>query len=116
MVFVHAIIGFALDHQALVLCGELAERRIHRNLARFAELDQVALRIGAHAAAPRSDGALGQRQRPVGKRQVVVNRDDAAEAFAGRARAERMIETKQGRRGFAVFEVALCAMQAVGKQ
>ena len=58
----------------------------------------------------------GQRERAVGNGEVVVNRDGAAKAFAGRARAERMVETEQGRGWLAVFEVAGGAVQAVAEK
>jgi len=65
--------------------------------------------------APGFDGAVGQRERAVGHGEVVINGDDAAEAFCRRTGAERMVEAEQGRGRVAVFDVAFGAMQAVGE-
>ena len=46
---------------------------------------------------------------------MVVDADDAAEAFAGRTRADRMIEAEKRGRGFGVIEIAGGAVELVGE-
>jgi len=67
------------------------------------------------AGAPRFDNTFGQGFRAVGQREVVVNRDRAAESAAGRAGAERVVEAEQGWQCFAVLDVALSAVKAVAE-
>ena len=72
---------------------------------------QARIRSSWHSALmaglPGFDHALRQRPRAVRQRQVVINADDAAEAPAGRAGPDRMVEAEQGGRRLAVFDVAL---------
>jgi len=96
--------------------GELIEGDGSGDLANFAKLHQVVVAFGAHARLPRLDDALGEGSGAVGQGQIVINGDDAAEAAAGGAGADGMIEAEQGGGGFAVFDVAMSAMQAVGEK
>src|SRR6185369_17187798 len=82
----------------------------------FAELCQIRLALGARFSSPRLHRAFGKGQSAVGNGEIVVNRNGPPETLARRARTERMIETEQSRRRFAVLDVALRAMKTVGKQ
>ena len=77
---------------------------------------QVVLALGAEAGLPGPHHALRQRAGAVGQRQVVINADDAAEAPAGRAGADRVVEAEQGGRRLAVFDVALGAVPPVAEE
>ena len=63
-----------------------------------------------------ADNSLGERPRPVRNHKVVIDGNDASETLAGRARTHGVIETEQRGRGLAVFDVALGAMEAIGKE
>src|SRR5207244_2648159 len=109
------VIGIAIDDPLLPFFRKPVERHIRGRLSDFAEFHQVILALGAVAAEPRFDDTLRQRFGAVGQRQVVVDPDDASEAAAGRAGAERMVETEQGRRGLTIFDVALRAVKAIAE-
>ena len=110
-----AVICVPFQHPALVLGGKFRERHVHRHAPFLAKLRQVGLTFSAEPAAPRLDRAFGQRERAVGNRQVVINRDGTAKTFAGRTRTQRMIEAEQRGRRFAIFEVTGGAVAAVGE-
>ena len=116
MLGVLAIIHVAFQHPALMLGGKFCERHVHRHATFLAELRHVGLAFGAETTAPRLDRAFAQRERAVGDRQVVINRDGAAKTLARRTRADWMIETEQRGRRLAIFEIASGAVEKVGKQ
>ena len=65
---------------------------------------------------PRADNSIGESFGFVRKRKVVINRDGAPESAAGRARAEGVIEAEQGGGWLAVFDVAMSAVESIGKE
>ena len=80
---------FAVEHQALLGLREDGPRHIHGDLRALAELHQRAALPLRAVAVPRFDGALRERLVGVGDDLVPVDADDAAEALAVSARAER---------------------------
>ncbi len=82
----------------------------------FAKLHQIVVAFGAHPGLPGFDDAFGESAGAIGQCKIVINRDDAAETAAGGAGANGMVEAEQGRGRLAVFDVALGAVEAVGKE
>src|SRR5207247_11085289 len=94
---------------------ELLEREVGGDRARAAKGQQVALRFEAVPDLPRFDATIRQRSGAVGDGAIVVDRDDASEAFASGAGANGMVEAEECGRGFAVVEVAVGAVKAGGE-
>src|SRR5262249_41196530 len=65
---------------------------------------------------PGLDTATGQRLRAVRDGAIVVDRDDAPEAFAGGTGADGMIEAEKGRRGLAIIQVTVGTMESGGER
>src|SRR5205085_4112776 len=74
------------------------------------------LRFGAVAGLPRFHRSVTQRLGTIWNRQIVIDRDEATKAAAGRTRADGMIEAKQRRRRLLILKIALRAMKLVGKK
>ena len=108
-------LALAVDDPAPLLVGELAPRRVERDAALAAVPQQVVLAFAVRLGLPRPDRAAAQRLAGVGDDEPVVDADDAAEAAAGLAGAERRIEREQARRRIAVVDVAVGAVQ-VGRE
>lgn len=113
---VAAVVGVTLDDPALVFRGEHGEGDIGGDSAGAAELEQVALAFEALAGLPGADGALGEGFGAIGEGLVVIDADDAAEAAAGGAGAEGVVEAEEGGGGLTVIAVAIGAMEAVGER
>ena len=103
--------SLAVDHPAALLVGEVAPRHVERNAALAGELFQVFLALAVRLRLPGPDRAAAQRLRRIGHHEPVVDADDPAEAAAGLAGAERRIEREQARRGIAIVDVAVGAVQ-----
>ena len=65
--------------------------------------------------APRLDRALLDRLRRIGHDEIHVELDDVAEAVAGRAGAERVVEREQPRLRIFVRDAARAALEALGE-
>ena len=109
-------VAVAFDDEALFLVGELRPRDVEGDL----RLLRRALQLGELRAivrlAPRLDGAFLDRLRRIGHHQIHVELDDVAEAVAGRAGAERVVEREQPRLRILVRDAALPALEALGEQ
>src|SRR5712671_5991161 len=81
-----------------------------------AHAQQIDLAFGAFARLPWFDRALSERFRPVWQRQIVVNANSSAKASTCRTGACWMVETKEGRGGIAIGEIASGAMEAIRKR
>src|SRR6266850_3854960 len=80
-----------------------------------AHAQQIRLAFGAFAGLPWFDRPLSERFRAVWQGQIVVNADGPAKAAAGGTGPDGMIETKKGRGGIAICEIASGAVEAIAK-
>ena len=103
------------DHPVLLLGGELVPSGVARDARRFGVAHQIVLALFPGRGLHRLDGPGAQGEFVVGDDQTKVNANDAAKAAAGFARAQRRVERKHRRRGFAVSQIAVGAVQATGK-
>ena len=95
--------------------GERGERDVGRDFFLPREDEQVLLRLAVDFAFPAFDRAVVDRERLVGDGEAVVDVDDAAEAAALRAGAERRVEGEERGRGGAEGAAGLGRVQAAGK-
>ena len=95
-------LAFAFDHPVALRVVELAPRRVERDAALLRVLLQVVLAFLDDWRLPRLDRAAAQRLALVGNHQAEVDADDAAEAAAGLAGAERRVEREQLRHRLAI--------------
>ena len=79
------------------LLGELAPGHVERHAAPPAGLEQRRVVLLVRGRVPRRERALAQRLAGIGDDPLAVDADDAAEAAAGRAGAERRVEGEQRR-------------------
>jgi len=107
-----AVAGFAIDDEALLLGGQRGERHVGADFPLLREDEQIFLRIAVDFALPALDRAGVDREGVVGHREAVVDLDDAAEAAAFRAGAERGVEGEQRRRRGAKRAAGFRRMQA----
>src|ERR1043165_1084433 len=106
---VFAVIGIAVDDEVLNFRREILKWNIGWNLALFANAQQIVLGFAAGFGLPRFDRAFCDGERAIWNREMVIDADNAAETFAGRACADGVVETEKSRRGFAIFDVAVRA-------
>ena len=93
-------VALALDDGGALLVRELLPRHVERDLPLLGELDENAALPLARLARPRLDRALLEGLGLVGDDLVPVDGDDAAEATAVGARAERrVVREEAGARG-----------------
>ena len=116
MLLILAVVRIPLDHPVLPLLRQIAEWHIDGDLAELTEFHHVVLALCALAGQPWFDYALGEGFLSVGQRKIVIDGDDPAKPAARGTGAGGVIETEQGRGGFAVFDVALRAVEAVGEE
>ena len=109
------VLPLAVDHPAAVGSRQLLPRHVDRRAAPAREADQVVLALGVALALPHTHGAFGQRAAPVRDHQVVVDGDDAPEAAAALAGADRGIEGEQAGERLPVGDVARRAVQLRGE-
>ena len=105
----------AFDDKRLLLFGQLRPGHVEpdpRLLRRPLQLGQLRPVV---RLAPRLDRVLGDRLRPIGHDEIHVELDDVAEAVAGRAGAERVVERKQARLRIFVRDAAFTALEALGE-
>src|SRR5436853_3331266 len=107
--------GLAFEHPLLLRAGELAPGGIERDSALPGVLHEVVLAVAVGSGLPRPHRAFAQRFRLVRHDEPVVEADDAPEAAARLARAERRGEREEARRGLAVVDVAVRAVQVGGE-
>jgi hypothetical protein len=110
-----AVVGVAFEDPALVFRGQVTEGDMQGDSGFTGEAGEISQGFGAGTGLPGFNGALGEREGAIGNGEVIVDGDDATEAFAFRAGAEGMVEAEEGggRRG--VFEVAGGAVQVLGE-
>src|SRR4051794_21779143 len=65
------------------------------------------------AGLPRLDHSARNGFRTIRNGQVIIYRNDPPESATGRAGADRMIETEHRRDWFAIFDIAIGAMERV---
>src|SRR5262249_14824647 len=94
---VFAIFGIALDDERLPFFGKLFKRDIRWDLEVPTRAHQVTLALEAVTGQPGFDDTLGQSSGAIRQGEVVIDADHSAEAAAGRARADRVVETEQSR-------------------
>ena len=102
--------GFAFNDEVAVGLREAFESAVDIYPALAAVAQEVVLALGGLAALEGTNDAFGNRERGVGNDAMHVDADDAAEAFALRARAEGGVETEEAGRGRANVEIAGGAM------
>ena len=102
-------------HQ-LISIGErdLLPRRIHRDPVLLRELGQRASLAVVARLGPRIDRAFAQRAIGVGNDQRLVVLEHRAEAVARRARAARIVEREELRRGRRRAGAVVRALEALG--
>ena len=108
------VLALAVDDQRRCCSAQLVERRrqSESSCLRQKREQLAALPLGRRRA-PRLDGAVGERLARIGDDEVEVDVDDAPEAAAGLAGAERAVEGEQVRRRLAVGDVAARALEAL---
>ena len=106
------IVVLTFHHPALVFGGEIAERDVHGDLQATRRTGEISLAFGTAGGLPGFDNALRQGQGAVGQGEVGINADDAAEALAGGAGTDGIVEAEQGGGRFAIVEVASGAVVA----
>src|SRR5690349_21628552 len=107
------VFAVAFDHHRLLFVGQLAPRFFGRDFFSFTEIEQPAGAPGAIDPGP--DGPLTKRFARVGKHQIEIDVDYAAEATAGLAGAERAVERKEIGHRIAVGDVAVRAVQMIAE-
>lgn len=112
---VFAVIGVAFDEEGLDFGREVLEGNVDWNFALFADAEEIVLGFGARFGLPWFDAAFGDGEGAIGNGEVVIDADDAAEAFAGGAGADGVVEAEERGGGLAIFDVALGTVEAVGK-
>jgi hypothetical protein len=90
---------------------EVAPWNVQRNSALSCILDEIVLALAIARALPRAHGAFAQRLARVGKDESEVDADDASEAAARLAGADRGVERKEARRRIGVLDVAIGTVQ-----
>src|SRR5438132_11805925 len=105
---------FAVDHKILIGFRQILERNANVDLVPRTGAYQIALRFTHLFAAENPDGALRDRERPIGNRLVQIDRDRPAKTTALRAGAERIIEAEKSGRRRTDVEIAVGAMPAGG--
>ena len=109
------VVLVALDDERALLVGQIDPRHVEPD----ARLARRALQLRQLRAvvrlAPRLDGALVDRLRRIGHDQIHVELDDVAEAVAGRAGAERVVEREQPRLRLLVGDAAGAAFEPLGE-
>lgn len=106
-----AVVGVSIHDPALGVGRQVSERDVEGDSFGSGGLDQVALAFRAHSGLPGTDRAFGEGFGAIGNGAGVIDGDDPAEALAGRAGADGMVETEEGRGRLAVLEVAGGAVQ-----
>src|SRR5690606_7606606 len=101
----------ALDHPAPVRLVELAPRAIERDTRDPRVALEVGLAFLEARGLPGLDRAAAQAHRFVGNDQAEVDPDDATEAPAGFAGAQRRVEREQAGKRVGVCDVAMRAVQ-----
>ena len=109
------VLRVAFQHPAPVLGRQVAPGDVGGHAALFREAQQVALALAVGLALPGLHRAAGQRLAFVRHHQAVVHADDAAEAAAGFAGAQRRVEGEAARRRLGVVDVALGAVEIGGE-
>src|SRR5439155_12460119 len=103
------------DDEPLLVVAQLRPRDVEPNPRSL----RGALQLGELRAvvrlAPRLDGALLNRLRPIRHDEIHVELDDVAEAVTRGARAERVVERKQPRLWIFVGDGALSALKSLGE-
>ena len=115
MLLVFAVAGFAFDHELLPFLRQFVKWDISWNIEVAAHPQKIAVAFETGASLPGPHDTLSERFRAVRQGKVVVNRNDPAKTAASRAGADGMIETEQSRGGFAILQIALGAVEAIGK-
>src|SRR5262249_35151164 len=103
--------ALALEHPRALALGELAPRLVERDAALLGIFLEVVLALVEARALPGLDRAGAQRLRSVRDNQPVVDPDDATEAAAGLAGAERRVEREEAWAGVLIVNIAIGAMQ-----
>jgi hypothetical protein len=105
----------AVDDEPPLLGREVAPRHVERHADRLRHLLQIGEVRTVVRLGPRLDGALGDRLGLVGHHEIDVEFDDVAEAVAGRAGAERVVEREQARLRRLVRQGARPALEALAE-
>ncbi|MBV6474547.1 MAG: hypothetical protein MOGDAGHF_00007 [Rhodocyclaceae bacterium] len=109
------VLRVALQHPAPVFGRQVAPGDVGRHAALLREAQQVVLALAVGLGLPGLHRAAGQRLRFIRHHQAVVDADDAAEAAAALAGAERGVEGEAARRRFRVVDVAVGTVQVGGE-
>ena len=107
--------AFAIEDPVTLCLGQLAPWGVQGNRALACEFEEIRLAFLVGFGLPGLDGAATQRQRGIRDDEVVVDADDAAEAFAGLAGTDRRVEAEGARAGILVADITVRAMQIAGK-
>ena len=95
-----AVVGLALEHEALVIRGELGEGDVDGDAGLFGEAQEVLLRFAVGLTLKGLHRAVSYRKRAVGDGKVRIDFNDTTETSAARAGAEGGVEgEKRGRGG-----------------
>ena len=94
-----------------MLFVEIPPRDIERDAALARQPLEIILALAVGLGLPWTNGAAAQGLAVIRDHQAVVDADDAAEAAAGLAGADRRIERETARRRFAIGDVAAGAVQ-----
>ena len=110
-----AVTRLSVDDKVLPFFREPVKGDIRRDLEMTTRSHQISLALGAHAAQPGFNDALGKGPGAIRDCQIIVDADDSAKSAAFWTGPYRVIKAKEGRGGFTIFDVAIGAMKAIGE-
>ena len=108
--------ALAVHHPILIGLGQVLEGLVHIHFPQGRGAQQIALASLRLGGLERLHHPGGEGERAVRHDAVPIKADDAAEAFAIRTSAERIIEGEEPGAGRADIEVAMRAMPAGGER
>ena len=106
----------AFDDEVLLLVGQVLPRHVEKHLRLLRRALQLRELRAVVRLGPRLDRALLDRLLRIRHDEIHVELDDVAEAVAGRAGAERVVEREQPRLRILVRDAAGAALEALGEQ
>ena len=109
------VVVIALDDEAALGFRQIGPRRVQPDVVRLGDALQRGQVRAIVRLGPRLDRALVDRLGLIGHHQVQVQLDDVAEAVAGRAGAERVVEREEAGLRVLVGDVAGPALEALGE-
>ena len=110
------VVAVAVHHERDFFRRQVAPRHVEAEALGLGGALQLGEMRAVVRLGPRLDRALVDRLLLIGHHQVLIELDDVAEAVAGRAGAERVVEREQARLRILVGNAAGPALEALGEQ